>query len=263
MKQRIMTAAVAGAAFLALLGAGGYVYHVLIWIMALIGYHELARMSGIEKTGYAAAGYAGVAALALPWPDGEFPFGIGALTWIWFLMLLLMSGMVLSKNRMPIGQASILFLGAVYIGIGFHYMALTRWEENGLFWSMLLFACIWITDGGAYFTGYAFGKRPLWPAISPKKTVEGAVGGLLLSVLAAVCFALWRPDLIGVAEAAALGFAVGVIGQLGDLIESAFKRAFGVKDSGAILPGHGGVLDRCDSWLIVFPFFQLVFAPFA
>lgn len=259
MKQRIVTGAIAGAAFLLLLYAGGYFFHGLLWIMALVGFNELVRMSGVPQTAFAAlAGYFGVAVLALPWEGGSWPLGVEAETWIWLVMLLVMSGMVLSKNRIPIGQASILFFGAVYIGLGFRYMALTRWDENGLFWSLLLFICIWITDSGAYFTGYMMGKRPLWPAISPKKTVEGSIGGILLSVLAAVLFSLCRPELIGIPQAVLLGLSVSIVGQIGDLIQSAYKRAFGVKDSGTLLPGHGGVLDRCDSWLIVFPFVHLV-----
>lgn len=259
MKQRIVTGVVAGAAFLLLLYMGGFLFHGLLWLMALIGFHELVRMSGTARTSFSAiSGYLGVGVLAMPWEGGSWPLGIGAETWMWLIMLLIMCGMVLSKNRVPIGQASILLFGAVYIGLGFHYMALTRWDDNGLFWTLLLFVCIWSTDGGAYFTGYAIGKRPLWPAISPKKTIEGAIGGIALSVLAAICFALLRPDMIGIAPAALLGLAVSIVGQLGDLIQSAYKRAFGVKDSGTLLPGHGGVLDRCDSWLIVFPFVHLV-----
>jgi phosphatidate cytidylyltransferase len=259
MKQRIVTGIIAGAAFLVLLYLGDYAFHALLWIMALIGFDELVKISKVKRSGVTAIiGYIGVALLVLPWHQGELPLGIEAETWIWLWMLLLMSGMVASKNDTPIQKSSILLFGVIYIGLGFHYMALTRWQEDGLFFTLLLFICIWVTDSGAYFTGWLIGKTPLWPTISPKKTVEGAIGGLFLSAVAAICFSLYRPEIIGYIDAAILGLAIGVVGQIGDLIQSAYKRTFEVKDSGALLPGHGGVLDRCDSWLIVFPFAHLI-----
>src|SRR5690606_18549301 len=114
-------------------------------------------------------------------------------TIVWVMMFLVMFATVWSKNKISLKAAAIVFLGVIYIGIGFQYMTFTR-LEHGLFWSYLLFICIWLTDIGAYFTGYAFGKRPLWPAISPKKTIEGALGGILFSVAAAVVFSFYAPE---------------------------------------------------------------------
>lgn len=259
VKQRIITGVLAGAGFLALLYWGGYAFHLLLLIMAFIGFDELVRMSQSARTDFPAiAGYAGVGLFVFPWKNGEYVFAGQSETWIWLVMLLLMSGMVFGKNKTPIHQTATLFFGVVYIGLGFHYMAVTRWLEDGIFWTLFLFVCIWITDAGAYFTGFAFGKHKLWPTISPKKTIEGALGGLALSIGAAILFSLIQPELITIGEAALLGLSIGVVGQIGDLIQSAYKRTYGVKDSGTILPGHGGILDRCDSWLIVFPFVHLV-----
>lgn len=102
------------------------------------------------------------------------------------------------------------------------------------------------------------GKNKLWPAISPNKTVEGAVGGVLISMLIAIIFSIFAPEHLAIGRALLIGLSCAVMGQLGDLVQSAYKRAYGIKDSGTLLPGHGGILDRCDSWIIVFPFVHIV-----
>ncbi|MDU5947133.1 MAG: phosphatidate cytidylyltransferase, partial [Paenibacillus macerans] len=179
---------------------------------------------------------------------------------LWLLMLLFLAVTVTSKNEVPIAQAALLFLGAVYIGIGFASIAETRStpDGHGLFWTLLLLAAIWSSDAGAYFTGRRFGKSKLWPAISPNKTVEGALGGVALAVIVAVVFAVISGGLLSIGRAAAVGVSAAVVGQFGDLIQSAYKRVYGVKDTGKLLPGHGGILDRCDSWIVVFPFIHIL-----
>ncbi|MNC35800.1 Phosphatidate cytidylyltransferase [compost metagenome] len=172
---------------------------------------------------------------------------------------MLLAVTVVSKNKVTIDHAAVVFVGIIYIGFGFHYMVSSRWiETDGLFWTLLTFLCIWASDAGAYFAGVAFGKTPMWPTISPKKTIEGAVGGLLLAVLVALAFHFFAPDTLGLGRAAGIGILAAAVGQMGDLIQSAYKRVKGIKDTGTILPGHGGILDRVDSWLIVFPFLCLV-----
>jgi phosphatidate cytidylyltransferase len=116
------------------------------------------------------------------------------------------------------------------------------------------------SDTGGYFVGRALGRHKLAPSISPSKTVEGSLGGLAGAMLiAAICHAVFFAAL-GSGEAIALGAAIGVLAQFGDLCESALKRAFGAKDSGWIIPGHGGILDRLDSLLfpVVFAYYYAV-----
>jgi len=257
LKQRIITGVIAGAAFLGLLFLGGYGYAALILAMAAIGYYEYIRMFGLLKE--KAAGILGlllVLFLAVPWEMKAF----GAWTdthydmalWIGAFVLLALT--VISKNRFTIDQAAVVALGAIYIGFGFHFMISTRLlETGGLFFTLLAFVCVWASDAGAYFVGVKFGKTPLWPTISPKKSVEGSIGGVIIAMIAAVVFALIQPDLLSVPKALLVGFVIAVVGQFGDLIQSAYKRVKGIKDSGNILPGHGGILDRVDSWLIIFP----------
>jgi phosphatidate cytidylyltransferase len=256
--QRIVTGVVAGAAFVGLLAAGGWYYSGLLLLLALIGYWEFARLNGQAWTRLdVLIGFAAVLLIALP----QLPFGWKLPSFeatAWLLMFILLSGTVLSKNRIQLEHASVMFLGAIYVGTGFHYMAVTRELEHGIFWSALTFACIWASDAGAYFVGKAIGKTKLWPSISPNKTIEGALGGLLIAVGVGLIFASVRPEWLGYGQAALIGLTAAVAGQLGDLIQSAYKRFRGVKDSGNLLPGHGGVLDRMDSWLIVFPIVHLL-----
>lgn len=260
MKQRIVTGVVAGAAFIAMLALGGYWFFGLAVVMAVIGYDEFMRMIDLKRRKLTfMVGLAGIVLLTVPWGTERIGASMDAEAFVWLFMLLLMAITVLSKNKLTIDHIALIFTGVLYIGFGFHYIIATRWlEPHGLFWTLLVLLCIWATDSGAYFAGSWFGKRPLWPAISPKKTVEGAAGGLLLSVAAAVAFSYWRPELLGLPNAAMLGAVIAVVGQMGDLIQSAYKRVKGVKDTGTLLPGHGGVLDRVDSWLIVFPFVHLL-----
>jgi phosphatidate cytidylyltransferase len=254
LKQRIVTGVIAGLVFITFLVLGGYWYAGLILLLAVTGYDEYIRMNGFKA--YKASSLIGLISLLLlviPWQTGDYSLPVDTGAVIWLTMFALLAVTVISKNRITIDQVSVLLLGAVYIGIGFHYMISTRLPENGLFWTILVFVCIWATDSGAYFVGSKLGKHPLWPTISPKKSIEGAVGGVVLSILIALCFSWYDSQLISPFSAVALGFVIAIVGQLGDLIQSAYKRVKGIKDTGSLLPGHGGVLDRVDSWLIVFP----------
>lgn len=122
---------------------------------------------------------------------------------------------------------------------------------------LIMIGIIVISDSAQYFTGRAFGRRKLAPSISPKKTVEGAVGGLIFGVIAGVWLArVWLPAVPAVAIAGA-SVAVAVAGMAGDLFESWLKRRVNLKDSGNLIPGHGGILDRIDSWLFAAPVFLL------
>lgn len=259
MKQRIITGVIAGLVFITLLVLGGYWYAGLIVLLSIIGYREYIQMNGYGK--YKLSSLIGLAAmllLAVPWEmlHVELPVNFTAVIWLAMFVLLFIT--VASKNTITIDQISVILLGAVYIGLGFHYMISARMPENGLFWAVLVFVCIWASDSGAYFVGSVIGKHPLWPQISPKKSIEGSIGGIVISVIAALVFAWYAPSLLSYGRAIYLGLVIAVVGQFGDLIQSAYKRVKGIKDTGTLLPGHGGVLDRTDSWLIVFPFIQLL-----
>jgi phosphatidate cytidylyltransferase len=258
MKQRIVTGVGAGALFLLLLVIGGQLYNLLLLLLALIGFFEYIRLNGFRSLHPAGLlGYAGMLFFMLPWEK----LGITMPTSdhvVWLLMLLLLAVTVISKNETTLDGAALILLGALYVGYGFGSMMEVRATGvHGLFFSFLCFGCIWASDIGAYFIGKAIGRTKLWPSISPNKTIEGSVGGVIASILVACVFHYIAPDWVNLSRAIMIGVVAAIAGQFGDLIQSAYKRLRGIKDSGTLLPGHGGVLDRCDSWIIVFPLLVL------
>ena len=147
--------------------------------------------------------------------------------------------------------------GVLYVGVLVTFVALLKKRPDGVHgeWVLLAMTVTWFGDTGAYFTGRALGRHKLYPAISPGKTMEGAVGGLLGSVLAVVIAKLWYlSGTLAWWDCAALAIPAGALGQIGDLCESMIKRAYGVKDSGVIMPGHGGILDRVDALIFCSPY---------
>lgn len=150
--------------------------------------------------------------------------------------------------------------GVIYLGFTLSFCVSLRALPNGLAWICIGLAVVWLGDTGAYLGGRAFGRHKLHERVSPKKTWEGAVSGLLISVGAAFAMReayrqldLWEGPPLRVADCIAVGVFAGLLGQVGDLAESLLKRAVGVKDSGTMFPGHGGMLDRIDALLFALP----------
>lgn len=165
---------------------------------------------------------------------------------------------LLRQTAHPFHHTGYLFAGAVYIG-GPVTLLLTDafFTVEGyspyLIFSMLLL--VWSSDTGAYLVGSLIGKTPLAPKISPKKTWEGTVGGWVFSMLISIAlFYIFKGDLLELWQFMILALICGVFGTLGDLVESTFKRSYGIKDSGNLLPGHGGMLDRFDAFFLVVPY---------
>jgi phosphatidate cytidylyltransferase len=142
--------------------------------------------------------------------------------------------------------------GPFYLGGGFGALALLRRDAgaDGPSFAVLALMLSWLSDAGAYFAGRFFGKHKLYPAVSPKKTVEGALGGLGGAVAGALLAHFFYLRSLPLADALILAVVAGGLGQAGDLGESMIKRSFGVKDSGGIVPGHGGIMDRVDALLV-------------
>lgn len=147
-------------------------------------------------------------------------------------------------------------IGVLYVGFFVPHITLMREIPSGEGWKWVLFTlgAVFGSDSGGYFAGRAYGKRKLAPQVSPSKTVEGAAGAIVAAVLGGLLVNLLVGLGLGIEEAAFLGMTMSVLAQFGDLCESALKRAFGAKDSGWIIPGHGGILDRLDSLLFPFVF---------
>ena len=145
--------------------------------------------------------------------------------------------------------------GVLYVGLPLSTVVSARSLPAGAFLVLFLAVVTWASDSGAYYAGTLWGKHPLMPSISPKKTYEGLLGGLIGAIAAALLAQLWFASELSWIDAVALGILLTLTGLIGDLFESAIKRRTGVKDSGGILPGHGGMLDRIDSLLFTAPTF--------
>lgn len=257
MKQRIITGVVAAVLFIPIVLYGNLPFEFLVYLLATVGVFELIRMNKAVRSFIAPK----IISFALLWilmiPDhfaeNFKTISIMELKWnaVIIALFALLIYTVLSKNSFQFEEAAFLLLTAIYVGIGFYYFIETR-SEGAMYVFYALFT-IWATDSGAYFVGKSVGKRKLWPDISPNKTIEGSVGGIIIAVIIAFVFKVSTGWEISFLLLALITIIVSVVGQLGDLVQSAYKRYYGVKDSGNILPGHGGILDRFDSLLFVLP----------
>ncbi len=197
--------------------------------------------------------------------DSYFLAVFGVVTFIY--MFYLMSLAVVSKGTKSIGDMTLTAATAMYITVGFSSMVMLRdmnYNDNnfGFYLFMLIFIGAWIPDGAGYFCGRAFGKHKLIPDVSPKKTVEGAIGGVVFGGISFVAFGAivgavteLDPRYISLAVT---GCVVAIVSIFGDLIASLIKRQYGIKDYGKLFPGHGGVMDRFDSIIAIAPFLLMI-----
>jgi phosphatidate cytidylyltransferase len=263
MKTRIITGIIAMALFIPFVMYGGLPFYILLYVAGTIGLYELLRMKNIHM--YFIPSILSILLLwitLIPFKYVDILDRIGfqktELTFI--IVLLLLTYTVISKNKFTFDDAAFLLLATIYVGMGFYYFIETR--EVGLQYIAFTLIIIWSTDTGAYFIGKSIGKNKLWPQISPNKTIEGFLGGIASAIVVAIIFQYFIPLTNSFGIIIVTAMAVSIFGQLGDLVESAFKRHYDVKDSGKILPGHGGILDRFDSLLFALPilhFLQLMF----
>ncbi|MGB5158103.1 phosphatidate cytidylyltransferase [Desulfobacterium sp. N47] len=156
-------------------------------------------------------------------------------------------------NKDVIWLVSKQLMGLIYIPLFLSYLVLIRNGSNGIFWIYFLLIIIFAGDTGAFYTGSYFGKHKLCPSVSPGKTIEGSLGGLGASLMAGALFKYFFLPSYSWWVSILLFICVGIAGQIGDLFESELKRSAGIKDSGSILPGHGGILDRIDALLFAIP----------
>jgi phosphatidate cytidylyltransferase len=250
VKTRIL-AALAGMplALAAVFATGPTAYGLVVLLLALLALREYLALCGVERL-VAAAVLGCAAALLAAVPSGHAPAVAAAVLPVLALLAL---WRVEDPARRFRGVAEGVF-GLAYIGYAMGCLWLLRETvPDGPAWVFLVLASTWAGDSAAYFAGSRFGRRRFAPTLSPNKTWAGAVGGLAGS-LAGGCLAVpLFGGAVSLTAAAGAGVAVGLAGQLGDLFESLWKRAKGVKDSGSLIPGHGGILDRIDSLLLGIP----------
>lgn len=261
MKQRIITGVVAAALFLPIVFYGGLPFVLLTYFLATVGLYELLKMKKLSifsVHGLLTLLFLWVILYPEQYSDIGNTFYYSKTELGIAFILLLLAYTVITKNRFTFEDVGFSILSAIYVGIGFYFFIETR--DAGLVYIFYSLFMIWATDSGAYFVGKALGKRKLWPEISPNKTVEGSLGGVVCALIVAVLFSLLTDINANLLSLLAITAILSIFGQIGDLVQSAFKRHFGVKDSGNILPGHGGILDRFDSLLFILPllhFFHL------
>ena len=178
------------------------------------------------------------------------------------LIVYLMTASVLSRGKVDITHAGLAAVTSIYIIMGFASIVLLRDINYGQYIFLISFLVPWISDSGAYFIGVNFGRHKLIPEVSPKKTVEGFVGGIVFGTLSVLLYG-FIISIIFEAQASypallAAGLIISVVSQCGDLIASLIKRHWNVKDYGFVFPGHGGVMDRFDSIIAVAPFLYML-----
>jgi CDP-diglyceride synthetase len=260
MKQRVITAVIALAIFIPILLAGGVWLEVASAALAVVGVFEIyiMRKRIIVSIDFILT-VLGTLALAVPinFYKGWFPTSFNRLDVFYVFTVLLLIVTVLTRNKFNFEDAAISVISMIYIGTGFHYLASVRNSSGGLGLLMFALIVVWSTDIFAYTFGRKIGKHKLWPAISPNKTWEGTVAGIVSALVLSGIYVYFVPQKYSIITMLIIAFILSAFGQMGDLIESAYKRYYKVKDSGNILPGHGGILDRFDSMLIVLPMLHI------
>ena len=247
---------------------GGYVLFGILLIITLIGLMELYRIFGVHKKAAGIVGYLAAVALyfsimectqeltvikACSEVGGVLPVLVGA-----FLVILL-AVYVLAFPKFNSEQISTVFFGFFYVALTMSYIYRLRIADGGAYSVWLIFIASWGADTMAYLTGILIGKHKIAPVLSPKKTVEGCIGGIIGSTLIGFAYSMiFKDDLALVYANPVLLFtivsaAASVVSMIGDMAASAIKRNKEIKDYGTLIPGHGGILDRFDSVIFVAP----------
>ncbi len=269
LTSRILVALFGIPALVAVILQGGVLFCGVIVLISSVGLWEFYSMA--EKKGVSPNMYLGIglgAAMQIFFFTNSFDANFGILmsntaafgVLITLTVATLLGEMFRGKPN-PLLNTAVTIGGVVYVSVflqcligirGFHTILGVENMQGGYF-ILCMFISIWLCDTAAYFVGRAIGRHKLFERVSPKKTWEGAIAGLIAAIAGFIGISAWLLPTLPVVHAVVLGAIVGTLGQAGDLAESLLKRDAGIKDSSAILAGHGGVLDRFDSILMVSP----------
>lgn len=255
MKERLIAGLTGLAIILPAIIYGGLpAIAIIVAIALLIGLDEYAGMGLPEAKNRARAVLFPVGALVFAVHGFAPEYGTVAVA-VAVIVSLCVPMFAEPDVKVAAQQGIRLGFGSVYVPLMLAPLLWLRREDDGLAYIFFILAVTWLGDTGAYFAGRVAGKTPLFPRVSPKKTVEGLIGGLLLSVVGGCVVKAVSGMALSWVEVALLAAVLDIAGVVGDLAESLLKRAWGVKDSGWIMPGHGGILDRIDSLLFSAPLF--------
>lgn len=249
-------------------GCGGYVLAATLWLISIIAFHELClackiqekkeKQNILEIVGYIFISFYYVNMSV--WENYQILIMISVMALIVLLMVY-----VFLFPRYHANQIMSTYFAFIYAPVLFSFIYLTRELEYGVYFVWVIFISSWISDTCAYCVGMLFGKHKLAPILSPKKSIEGAVGGILGSAVVGALFGYLVVEKVITQQQVTWIFAlIGALGsmvsQIGDLAASAIKRNYGIKDYGKLIPGHGGIMDRFDSVLVTAPMVYFLFA---
>ncbi|GGX97538.1 phosphatidate cytidylyltransferase [Litchfieldella qijiaojingensis] len=260
LRQRVLTALfLAPLALAGLFGLRGAPFALFTGAILLAGVWEWVNLAGFESRKARWSGVAGAALIMLLlWVSGAvqdaWPLWLGALGWLANLYWVVHY----PERQEQWGAPSRRLLMGLWVLLPC-WVGFVTLRESGVEWLLFVLLLVWLADTGAYFAGRAYGRHKLAPRVSPGKSWEGVLGGMAATALLAVVFAVWLS--LGLGQALLLvasALVVTLVSVLGDLLESMLKRTRGIKDSSALLPGHGGVLDRIDSLTAAVPVFALL-----
>lgn len=260
MFTRIMTSVIGIPLVIAIIVIGNPLLRYAIMVVSLIALYEFYGAVSKQNQPIVYVGYAAIVVqfLTFDWIMTHYVIFITLLT------MLSLIAMVVRYPKYSIIDIALTLFPVLYVGLMFSFMILIRDVREGSFWIWLIAISAWGSDTFAYFTGKTIGKHKLAPVLSPKKTIEGSVGGVIGAGVLAYVYTLIYTHYDALMARNQIGWVVGavmlgaIISQYGDLAASAIKRYYKQKDYGYILPGHGGILDRFDSFLFVAPIIYIV-----
>lgn len=236
------------------------IYAVLAASLVVLGLSEYFFMlNQVGVKGYSKLAYGLGVLLILCVYLGDY-----FLPWAVFGVIALFAAWLFSNSDIKdaLNQIAGTLLGIIYVAGPLGFLLAIVMLERGRFLLFFIFFIIWSGDTGAYYVGKNFGKRLLAPKVSPGKTIEGSIGGIFGSLVGGLTAWFWFLEGISLTHCLIVIIICGIIGQFGDLAESIIKRSAGVKDSGSIIPGHGGILDRIDSLIFAGPVFYVYHSAF-
>ena len=254
-KTRLLSGIVLVILALIVIISGGYITLFSLLGISLVGMFELYRVFQLEKTPLAYVSYAMAVLFYVSQLFGGF---IDPMAMVMLFLILLMFVYVFTYPKYEAKDVMAIFFGMFYVAVMLSYVYQIRVLENGVYLAFLIFICSWGCDTCAYCAGVKLGKHKMAPVLSPKKSIEGAVGGVLGTALLTVIYtSVFRTqmglDTRSIVVLAVISAIAGLISMVGDLTASAIKRNYDIKDYGTLIPGHGGIMDRFDSMMITAP----------
>lgn len=261
MKTRIITAIVAIALFIPICYfSDTVIFPIAIGILCAVAVFEMAKCINCHKklAIIVPCILIGLVMPILPYFLSASLFISCAIATTFLLLIYMLAYVMFGMNKEKITDIMSLFALIFYVIGCFVSIVMIRVADDGKYLYLLIFLGAWVSDTFAYFTGRLIGKHKLIPQISPKKTVEGAIGGVVFTIGAFILYGVIIKGAIPYYKLAILGTILPIVSQIGDLIASAIKRQYEIKDYGFVFPGHGGVLDRFDSVMLVSPVLLII-----